>query len=134
MAVEVRRHRFTVEEYYRMGESGIFGEDDRVELLDGEIVEMASIGSPHAGCVNRLNGLFARRLGDRATIAVQNPVRLSTTSEPQPDLAVATHRDDGYAAEHPKPRELYFLVEVADSTAAFDREVKILALREGGRP
>ena len=88
MAVRVSRRRFTVDEYRRMLESGILAEDDRVELINGEIVEMAPIGSRHAACVRRLNNLFSRQVGDRAVVGVQDPVRLDEYSEPQPDLTL----------------------------------------------
>lgn len=125
MAVEVVRHRFTVEEYRRMGETGIFTEDDRVELIDGEILHMAAIGSPHGGCVSRINRLFVLATGKRAVVSVQNPVRLGPHSEPQPDLALLRPRDDFYARAHPGPDEVWLVVEVADTTLGFDREVKI---------
>lgn len=124
MSVEVQRHRFTVKEYHRMAEARIFTEDDRVELIDGEIVQTTPIGSPHAGCVNRLNRLFTSTLGDRAVVAIQNPIALGSHSEPQSDLVVLRPRADFYAGGHPEPGDVWLLVEVADTTLAFDRTVK----------
>jgi Uma2 family endonuclease len=88
------RRRFTVDEYDRMGEAGVFDEDDRVELLDGHIYALSPIGSEHAACVRRLNRLFHKRVGTSALVSVQNPIRLDGASEPEPDLALLAPRDD----------------------------------------
>jgi Uma2 family endonuclease len=128
------RHLFTVEEWHHMGETGLFGEDARVELLDGEVIEMAPIGSPHAGGVNRLTRLFTAVVGDQALVAVQNPVLLDRHSEPQPDIAVLKPRPDSYADSHPTPAEILLLVEVSDSTLAFDRERKAATYARAGVP
>ncbi|MDR7485361.1 MAG: Uma2 family endonuclease, partial [Armatimonadota bacterium] len=101
MSIPLVKRRFTVDEYHRMVQAGILGEDDRVELIDGEIVEMVPIGSRHASCVDRLNRLLTLRIGENAITRVQNPVRLSAYSEPQPDLALLLPRQDFYAAGHP---------------------------------
>ena len=90
------RHAFTVDEWHRMGDAGLFGEGARVELLDGEVIEMAPIGSAHAGCVNRLSRLLVGLLGERAVMAPQNPIVLNERSEPQPDIAVLAPREDMY--------------------------------------
>lgn len=108
-----------------MGEAGIFREDDRVELIHGEIVQMTPIRSPHAGCVNRLNRLFTATLGELAVVTVQNPITLDPASEPQPDLALLRPRADFYAGGHPGPGDVWLVVEVADTSLAFDRTVKI---------
>ncbi len=115
---------FTVEEYERMAETGILTEDDRVELIEGAIVEMTPIGSRHAACVARLTRLFGRLLGDAVIVWVQNPVRLSRYSEPQPDLALLRPRPDFYAGAHPEPADVLLLIEVADATLETDRTVK----------
>jgi Uma2 family endonuclease len=125
MAVEIARRRFTVDEYHRMGEAGILREDDRVELIDGEIVEMTPIGSRHAGCVNRLNHIFGRALGERVVVAVQNPLSAPPASEPQPDLMLLRPRSDFYASSHPSAGDVWLVVEVADTSVPFDRSVKI---------
>jgi hypothetical protein len=119
-----RQRRFTVDEYYRMGEAGVFGEDDRVELLDGRIYVLSPIGSEHASCVDRLTRLFVRRAGDDAIVRIQNPIRLDEASEPEPDLALLYPRDDAYASEHPGPEDVMLVVEVADTSLQFDRDVK----------
>ncbi len=125
MAVRVSRRRFTVDEYRRMLESGILAEDDRVELINGEIVEMAPIGSRHAACVRRLNNLFSRQVGDRAVVGVQDPVRLDEYSEPQPDLTLLRPRPDYYAGGHPGPEDVLLVVEVAETSAEYDRQIKV---------
>ncbi|HJR71550.1 MAG TPA: Uma2 family endonuclease [Gammaproteobacteria bacterium] len=133
-ATEPRRHRLTVEDYYRMGEVGILAPDARVELIDGEIIDMPPIGPPHAGTVNRLVRLLGRAVGDRAVLLVQNPVVLSRHSAPQPDLALALPRADFYASRHPGPADAVLVIEVADTTLPFDRDVKIgLYARHGIR-
>jgi Uma2 family endonuclease len=113
---------FTVSEYHSMAETGILSEDDRFELIEGEIYRMAPIGSRHAGCVNRLIHLFK---GADGILAAQNPVVLNDFSEPQPDVALLRWRDDFYAGSHPNPDDILLLIEVADSSVGFDRRVKI---------
>ena len=120
------RHAFTVDEWHRMGETGLFGEDARMELLDGEVIEMSPIGSPHGGCVKFLNRALIAAVGDRAVIAVQDPVVLDDRSEPQPDLAVLVPRADGYRRSHPTPQEILLLIEVSDTTLAYDRDRKAI--------
>jgi Uma2 family endonuclease len=122
---EIKRKLFSVAEYHKMIEAGVFHEDDRLELLGGEIVAMSPIGSRHAACANRLNRLFTKRLGDQAIVAVQNPVEISEESAPQPDLSLLKPRTDFYSAAHPKPSDIYLLVEIADTTAIYDRRVKL---------
>ena len=117
------RRRFTVHDYHRMGEAGILHEDDRVELIEGEIVEMAAIGTRHFSCVNRLTRLLVRGVGDDAVVSVQNPVRLNEDTEPQPDLAVLRPRD--YLETLPGPEDVFFLIEVSDTTLSYDRGVKL---------
>lgn len=125
MTVQLLRRQFTVAQYHQMAEAGILAEDDRVELLEGEIIEMSPIGRRHAACVDRLNRLFSDRLRDRAIVRVQNPVQLSDRSEPQPDIALLKPKADFYESGHPQPQDILLLVEVADSTVEFDREIKI---------
>jgi Uma2 family endonuclease len=134
MSIAIVRRRFTVDEYHRMGRAGIFSEDDRVELIEGEIVEMTPIGSRHAGFVNRLNRLMTSLVADRALVAVQNPIRLSSESEPQPDLALLRRRDDFYAQAHPEPGDVLLVIEVADTSQAYDRTVKLPLYARAGIP
>jgi Uma2 family endonuclease len=126
----VRRRRFTAEEYHRMGEAGILRRDERVELIYGEVVEMNPIGSRHAACVRELNWLLGRQLGDEFRVDVQNPVRLDQGLEPQPDLAVVRARD--YRGSLPTPEDVLLLIEVADTSPAYDRSVKLPMYAEAG--
>ncbi len=132
MPVELLRRKFSVEHYHQMAQAGILTEDDRVELIRGEIVEMSPIGRRHAACVNRLNALFNQRLAQAVIVGVQNPVELDDNSEPQPDLALLRPRPDFYEAGHPRPEDILLLVEVADTTVEFDREIKIPLYAEDG--
>jgi Uma2 family endonuclease len=124
MSAEPVRHRFTVDEYYQMGEAGLFAPDQRLELLGGEVIEMAPIGSRHASAVIRLNRLVMIAVGDRAIVGIQSPVRLSELSELQPDLTVLRWRPDFYRMSHPTPDDVLLVVEVSDTTARWDRKVK----------
>lgn len=135
MAVQPRQWPITVEVFERMVESGILGEGDRVELIDGSILEMNPVGSQHAACVMRLAEWFIRRLGEgRAIVGVQSPVRIGDLSEPEPDLFVARPLDSYYAEAHPGPEDLLLLVEVSDSSLAYDRAVKAPLYARGGVP
>lgn len=127
-----RPHRFTVAEYHRMAEAGILNEDSRVELIRGQIVDMAPISTPHFGMVNRLTRLLSAILAGRAVISVQNPVRLDDGSEPQPDVAVLRFREDDYETVRPGPADVLLLIEVADSSLKEDREEKAPLYAESG--
>ncbi len=132
MPVELLRRKFTVKQYHQMAQAGILTEDDRVELIRGEIVEMSAVGRRHAACVNRLNALFYQRLAEVVIVGVQNPVELDDNSEPQPDLALLQPRPDFYEAGHPQSEDILLLVEVADTTVESDRDVKIPLYAENG--
>lgn len=123
---EPLRRLFTRDEYYAMAEAGILKPEDRVELIEGEIYRMAPIGNAHAKCVNRLVDSFAPLIAARrAALSPQNPVALTDLSEPEPDV-VLLRRDAGlYAESHPAPEDVLLLIEVADSSAGFDRGTKI---------
>ncbi len=125
MSVQLQRRLFTVDDYYQMAGAGILGKDDRIELLEGEIVHMSPAGSRHSGGVNRLSHLLVAPLSGRAIVGVQNPLRLNDFSEPEPDLAICRFRDDYYAEAHPQPEDVHWLIEVSDTSLAFDREVKL---------
>jgi Uma2 family endonuclease len=125
MTIQVSRRLFTVKEYHSMVRVGILGEDDSVELIEGEIAEMTPIGSRHAAIVNRLTRLFSDNLGRRAIISVQNPIRLGEHSEPQPDLALLRPRPDFYSPAHPGPEDILLVIEVAEASADYDREIKV---------
>ena len=120
-----RRHRISVDEYYRMAEVGLLAPDARVELIDGEIIDMAPIGTDHGSVVSDLTHLFVHAVGERAIVRIQNPVRLDRSSEPQPDVAVLAPRDHRYRHAHPAPADVLLLIEVSDSTLRYDRDVKV---------
>jgi len=123
LAEPVRRHRWTVAAYHRLGETGILTEDDRIELIDGELLEMAPIGSPHADVVDRLAEWLILRAGGQYRIRVQNPIQMNDYSEPEPDIAVVRKRS--YADAHPQAADVLLLIEVARTTLVYDRDVKI---------
>lgn len=134
MPGQATRRLFTVDEFYQMADAGILREDDRVELLAGEIVEMTPIGSRHAACVSRLARLLIQHAGDRYIVRIQDPVRLDRHSEPQPDLAVVSARPDFYREAHPGPDDVLLLIEVADSSAELDRVDKVPLYGRSGIP
>jgi Uma2 family endonuclease len=125
MSVQIARRHFNVTEYYRMTEAGILSESDRVELIDGEVIEMSPIGSRHAACVDRLNQALSLFAGKNLIVRVQNPIRLNEYAELQPDLCLLQPRADFYAQAHPIAADARLVVEVADSSIKFDREVKL---------
>lgn len=133
MDIQLSRRLFTAEEYHRMANAGIFSEDDRVELLEGEIVEMTPIGSRHAACVARLTALFSR-VQEKCIVWVQNPIRMEEHSEPQPDLALLRPQPDFYAQEHPRAHDVLLVVEVAETSTDYDRAVKIPIYARAGIP
>ncbi|RAI58718.1 Uma2 family endonuclease [Roseicella frigidaeris] len=122
---EVRRHKLDIHGYYRMAEAGILTRDDRVELIEGEIVDMVPIGSPHSAAVNGLIAVLAGAVQGRATVTAQSPLRLSDTNEPQPDFMLLRPRADFYRGAHPTAADVLLLVEVAQSSLAYDRRVKL---------
>jgi Uma2 family endonuclease len=125
MAVDVERHRFTLEQYERMVETGVLSEDDRVELIEGEIVSMPPPSPEHSYAVQRLAQLLIRALGDDAFVRTQDPLRLPPASAPEPDLAVARPPHRQYAHRHPEGPDLLLVIEVAFSSQAYDRGRKI---------
>lgn len=125
MASQPQKHLINVDEYYRMAEVGLLAPDARVELIEGEIIDMPPIGLDHAGVVNLLTHLFVRAVDARAVVQPQAGVRLDLRSEPQPDLAILAPRSDFYRGKHPAPEDVLLLVEVSDSTLRYDRDVKV---------
>jgi len=128
----VLKRLFTVKEYYRMYESGVFANGERVELIRGEIIKMAAIGRRHAACVDYCNFMFAKKLGANVIIRIQNPLSLDNTSEPEPDVMLLRYKDDFYRSGHPQPSDVLLLIEVADTTIDSDRELKIPLYAEDG--
>jgi Uma2 family endonuclease len=121
----IPRHRITVDEYYRMAEDGILPPDARVELIEGEIIDMPPIGSTHAGTVMLLSRLLSRAIGDLAYVSGQSPIRLSDISEPQPDVALLKPRPDFYRHGHPKSVDTLLIIEVSVTTLRYDLQVKV---------
>src|SRR5438552_13539404 len=134
MVADIARKYFTVSDYYRMAEAGIIREDERVELLNGEIVQMSPTGSNHSACVARLYTLMFRLVGNNALVWAQNPISLSELSEPVPDVALLKPRSDFYAKRHPQPSDVLLLIEVSDSTLKYDRRVKVPSYAQAGIP
>jgi Uma2 family endonuclease len=134
MTVTLKRRLFTVDEYQRMGETGIIHEDERVELLDGEIFKMSPIGGPHIWCINKANLVLVVRLQGRAFVSIQNPVRLNDMTEPQPDVVVLRMPADPDAAEVPVAADVLLLIEVADSSLDYDRGEKLPRYAAAGIP
>lgn len=118
-------HRITVDQYYRMAEVGLLAPDERVELIDGVIIDMAPIGSRHAGVLRRLNRLLTVAVRTRGILSSQLPVRLGRSSEPQPDLAILKPRDDFYDGAHPQPEDVLLLIEVSATSIRHDLRVKV---------
>lgn len=127
-------HKFTTKQYQLMYESGVFAEGERYELIDGEIRKMSSIGIKHAVCLARTTRYFQIKLGDRAFVWAQNPIMLNDHSQPQPDIAILKWRNDFYASALPTPNDILLIIEVADSTISYDRDVKMPLYAANGIP
>lgn len=134
MSVNLAKHYFTVSEYERMGQTGVLAPDARVELIEGEIIEMSPIGSRHAACVNLLTKILNKQLGDNAIVSTQAPIRLDDFSEPQPDIALLKFRQDFYREAHPQPQDVRLVIEVSDTTVDQDRHVKMPLYARAGIP
>ena len=134
MNPSVGRRRLTVDEYERMERVGILHEDERLELIDGELIQMAPIGSKHAGCVKSCVHVFRQYPADWFLLSVQDPVRISDYSEPQPDIAPLRPRPDNYTESNPAAGDVLLVIEVSDTTAAYDRRVKLPRYAAAGIP
>lgn len=132
MEVQVVKRPFTVQEYHLMAEAGILTENDRVELIHGEIINMSPIGNRHLACVNRLTMLLAPLLNTKAIVSVQNPVRVDEYSEPEPDVTLLKLQSDFYAQEGIKPQNVFLIIEISDSTLDYDRKIKLPLYAEAG--
>ena len=130
----IQKHRLTVEEYHRMGEAGILGPQDRVELIEGEIIDISPIGSNHAGTVNYLNQVLFAALQENAIISPQNPIILNDRNEPEPDIVLLKPRKDFYRQSHPTPNDVLLIIEVADTSLRYDSEIKIPLYARYGIP
>ena len=134
MAVALSRRRFTADDYQRMGQVGILSEDDRVELIDGEVVAMTPIGARHNACVSCANRALVTAAGEAAIVLPQGSVRLDDYSEPEPDLVLLRPRADFYASRHAGPEDILLIIEIADSSIEYDRDVKACMYAESGIP
>jgi Uma2 family endonuclease len=132
MQTEVTRKLFTADEFLRMGEAGIFEPEARLELIEGEIIEMSPIGNFHMACVNRANELFVMNLASKAIVSVQNAIRLSEYTEPQPDITVLKRRDDYYKEKRISWEDAYLVVEVSDTSLRHDRDRKLPLYAKAG--
>ena len=130
----IRRHEVTVDQYHRMGETGVLSSHDRVELVEGEIIDMAPIGSRHAGHVRKLTKLLSAAVGEAAQVSVQNPVQLGLKSEPKPDIALLRPQPDFYTERHPSASDVLLIIEVAETSQRYDREVKLPLYAQQGIP
>jgi Uma2 family endonuclease len=130
----IERHRFDVEEYHRMLEAGVLSEDDRVELIGGEIVDMAPVGRPHLSCVVALTHLLVMAAGGRYYVSVQNPIRLGPSDEPQPDISLIRTQPEPDAEGPPGSDEVLLVIEVADISLVYDRDIKLPLYARAGIP
>jgi hypothetical protein len=128
----VPRHRLTVDDFHRLGEAGVLGEDDRVELLEGQLVDMSPIDPRHAAVIDELNRLLVAAVGERGRVRVQNPIVLDSGSEPQPDLVVARQVRGDYRDAHPRPDDVVLLIEVADTSFGIDSGAKLALYARAG--
>jgi Uma2 family endonuclease len=117
--------RFTIAEFDRLAELGFFSEDDRVELINGEIIPMVSKGKPHSVCSTRLYRELFKLVGERGILRGQEPIIISEYSQPEPDFVIAQNRDDDYLGAHPIPTDILLLIEISDSSLKYDQEVKL---------
>jgi Uma2 family endonuclease len=124
----------TVGEYHRMGDAGVFAPDARLELIEGEIIDMAPIGSRHAGMVRDLMRRLFHAAGPHAIVSCQDPIWLDDNNEPQPDLCLLRPREDLYRPSHPRPGDVLLVVEVADTTLVYDRDIKLPLYARAGIP
>lgn len=134
VAASPRHWKLTADQYQRMGEAGILSEDDRVELLEGELYEMAPIGDWHNAGTDRLNWRLSLGIGGRGIVRVQGSFRLSPDAEPEPDILVLRFRDDFYRSAPAGPQDVMLLVEVADTTLTYDRDFKLPLYARAGIP
>ena len=134
MDVAVTRRRFTVHDYHRMGDAGILSPTDRVELIDGEIVSKMAIGPRHGASVDRANRALTTTVGDSAIVRVQGSVRLDLFNELEPDIVLLRPRADFYASAHPGPADILLIVEVAESSIGYDRNIKTHVYAKAGVP
>lgn len=129
-----QRHRYSVQDYYRMAETGILPPQARVELIEGEIVDMTPIGSRHSGYTDRLSQLLFKSVESHAIVRVQSPIHLGTFTEPQPDITLLRAREDFYSSAHPTSADILLVIEISDSSLDYDRGVKLPLYAQHGIP
>jgi len=134
MSVQLARRLLTVSEYHKMAEVGILDEGDRVELINGEIIEMSPIGKLHVNRVNRITSIFKKLPDEKAILSIQNPISIAPYSEPEPDISLLAFKADFYEDELPKAENVLLVIEVADTSLGYDREVKKPLFANAGIP
>lgn len=134
MSVQYQKRYFNVIEYYRMAEAGVLSPNDRVELIEGEIVKISPLGGRHAACVRRLDAFLNRQARNLAQVSVQSPIRLSDFSETEPGIALLKPRHDFYANAHPTPADVLLIIEVSETSVAYDRGIKLSLYARAGIP
>lgn len=134
MALQISKRLISVEEYHIMAEVGILKKNDRIELIEGEIIKMSPIGSKHSSHVKRINKLLGRLLPDYIILGVQDPVKLNDFSEPEPDISILRPSEDFYYEKHPTPEDVILIIEVADSSLEYDHQVKLPNYASAGIP
>lgn len=132
MTALLKRKIFTVGDYHKMIDAGVFVGDQNYELIEGEIIKKMTVGDYHISCVNRLNRIFSRNCGDDVIVSIQNPVIISDISEPEPDVTLLKFREDFYASGKATPEDVLLLIEVSDSTVTYDRKTKMKLYAEAG--
>ena len=130
--IAATRRKFTIEEYHQLVDLGFFTENDRIELIKGEIIEMAPKRTPHSVCNSILFGELYRLLSDRANVRGQEPITLPSNSEPEPDVVIARKKNDNYLSAHPTAADIILVIEISDSTLKYDRETKLSLYAEAG--
>ncbi|MBH8571471.1 Uma2 family endonuclease [Nostocaceae cyanobacterium CENA369] len=128
----IQAKRFTLAEYHRLIELGFFHEDDRIELINGELIERVSRGTAHETCLRNLWKQLPKLIGDKATLQSQAPIALPPNSEPEPDFAIVKNRDDNYLTGHPEPADILLVIEISDSSLDYDQDVKIPLYAKAG--
>ncbi len=129
---QLERYPITTDVYHQMIQQGILTSNDKIELLEGDLIKMSAVGPRHAACVDRLSEILRTEFGKSVTLRHQNPVELSDKSEPEPDIAILKRREDFYAQAHPAPSDVLFLIEISESTLKIDRGVKLSAYAKAG--
>jgi Uma2 family endonuclease len=124
--------KWTVKEYHKLGEMGFFHPEERIELLSGNIIKMSAKGTAHTSALGRTDRLLQNLFGKLAWVRMQDPIALDDNSEPEPDIALVKIDPFDYATHHPTPLEVYLIIEVADSSLTFDREIKAKAYGRSG--